>query len=144
MDLKTRMYVCFGSSLISEKRAFDKAMEMLKKLDVSINSIRLDRYYSFPTYVKQFPGSTIYIIPRKNSKLGHGTEWLEIMRRFLEDTMKYLGEYFKRVNSENGFSQDKKLFGDRVRQKRNDRIDTVLFCRGVWHNLLYLLVIIAF
>lgn len=138
MDLKTRMYVCFGSSLISEKRAFDKAMEMLKKLDVSINSIRLDRYYSFPTYVKQFPGSTIYIIPRKNSKLGHGTEWLEIMRRFLEDTMKYLGEYFKRVNSENGFSQDKKLFGDRVRQKRNDRIDTVLFCRGVWHNLLYL------
>jgi transposase len=60
------------------------------------------------------------------------------MRRFLEDTMKYLEEYYKRVNSENGFAQDKKMFGDKVRQKREDRIDTVLICRGVWHNILYL------
>lgn len=138
MDLRTRMYVCFGSSLVSEKQTFDKAMQMLKELDIKIKSVRLDRYYSFPTYIKQFPNSTIYIIPRKNSKLGHGTQWLETMRRFLENTMKYLEEYFKRVNSENGFGQDKRLFGDKVRQKREDRIDTVLFCRGVWHNLLYL------
>ncbi len=48
------------------------------------------------------------------------------MRKFLEDTLKYLREYFKRVNSENGFAQDKRLFGDKVRQKREDRIDTVL------------------
>ena len=138
MDLKTRMYVCFGSSLVSEKQAFDKAMQMLKELNIKIRSIRLDRYYSFPSYVKQFPNSTVYIIPRKNSKLGHGDEWLETMRRFLEDTMKYLEEYFKRVNSENGFAQDKKMFGDKVRQKREDRIDTVLFCRGILHDLLYL------
>jgi transposase len=138
MDLSTRMYVCFGSSLISEKQAFNKAMQMLEQLNLKINSVRLDRYYSFPSYVKQFPNSTVYIIPRKNSKLGHGDEWLETMRRFLEDTMKYLGEYFKRVNSENGFAQDKKIFGDKVRQKREDRIGTVLFCRGIWHNLLYL------
>lgn len=138
MDLSTRMYVCFGSSLISEKQAFDKAMQMLGELDVRIRSVRLDRYYSFPCYVKQFPKSTVYIIPRKNSKLGHGDEWLETMRRFLEDTLDYLREYFKRVNSENGFAQDKKMFGDKVRQKREDRIEIVLFCRGIWHNLLYL------
>jgi len=138
MDLATRMYVCLGTSLISEKQAFDKAMQMLEEVDVKIRSVRLDRYYSFPSYVKQFPNSIVYIIPRKNSKLGHGEQWLNTMRRFLEDTMKYLGEYFRRVNSENGFAQDKKMFGDKVRQKRNDRIDTVLFCRGIWHNLLYL------
>lgn len=138
MDLGTRMYVCFGSSLISEKRAFDKAMQMLKEIDVAIKSIRLDRYYSFPTYVNQFPDSIVYIIPRKNSGLGHGTEWLNTMKRFLEDTMGYLKEYFQRVNSENGFSQDKKLFGWKVAQKREDRIDTALFCRCIWHNLLYL------
>jgi transposase len=138
MDLSTRMYVCFGSSLISEKQAFDSAMQMLKETNIKIKSIRLDRYYSFPTYVKQFPDSTVYIIPRKNSRLGHGEQWLNTMRRFLEDTMTYLGEYFKRVNSENGFAQDKKMFGDKVRQKRDDRIDTVLLCRVVWHNLLYL------
>ena len=68
MDLKTRMYVCFGSSLVSEKQAFNKAIQMLRELDIKITSIRLDRYYSFPTYVKQFPNSTVYIIPRKNSK----------------------------------------------------------------------------
>lgn len=138
MDLSTRMYVCFGSSLVSEKQAFDKAMQMLKELKLKINSVRLDRYYSFLSYVKQFPDSVVYIIPRKNSKLGHGDQWLRTMRCFLEDTMNYLREYFKRVNSENGFAQDKRLFGDKVRQKREDRIDTVLFCRGIWHNLLYL------
>jgi transposase len=74
MDLKTRMYVCFDSSLVSEKQAFDKSMQMLKEMDVKIKSIRLDRYYRFPSYVKQFPNSTVYIIPRKNSKLGHGDE----------------------------------------------------------------------
>src|SRR6266498_3820782 len=45
MDLETKMYVCFGSSLKSEKEAFDKAMQMLRFVDVKINSIRLDRYY---------------------------------------------------------------------------------------------------
>ncbi len=27
------------------------------------------------------------------------------------------------------------MFGWRVRQKREDRIDTALFCRDIWHNL---------
>lgn len=65
MDLRTRMYVCYGTSLKSEKDAFDKAMIMLKKLDVNIKSIRLDRYYSNPCYVKQFPDAKVYLIPKK-------------------------------------------------------------------------------
>lgn len=135
MDLKTKMYLCFGTSLKSEKRAFDKAMQMLKKMDIKIDTIRLDRYYSFPSYVKQFPDSKVYIIPRKGAKLGHGDQWYRTMKRFVRDTMEYLEEYFKRNNSESGFGGDKKMFGWTIRQKRLDRIDTAVFCRSIWHNL---------
>lgn len=138
MDLKTRMYVCFGSSLISEAKAFAKAMQMLKELNIKINSIRLDRYYSFPCYVSLFKEAKVYIIPRKNSKLGHGDEWLETMKNFVLNTNDYLKEYFQRVNSENGFAQDKKLFGWKVSQKIEERINTALFCKMIWHNLINL------
>ena len=138
MDLKTRMYVCYGTSLISEKKAFDEAMKMLKLLDVSINSIRLDRYYSNPCDVKKFPNSKVYIIPKINAGLGHGDEWLNTMKSFVEDTWNYLHEYFKRVNIENAWAQDKKVLGWKVSQKRLDRIDTALFCRCIWHDLFYL------
>ncbi len=138
MDLKTRMYVCYGTSLKSEKDAFNKAMAMLKRLDVSIKSIRLDRYYSNPCDVKQFPNSKVYIIPKKNAGLGHGDEWLNAMKSFVEDTLNHIEEYFQRVNSETGWAQDKKVFGWRVSQRRLDRIDTALFCRVIWHDLFYL------
>ena len=138
MDLKTRMYVCYGTSLKSEKDAFNKAMTMLKRLDVSIKSIRLDRYYSNPCDVKQFPDSKVYIIPKKNAGLGHGDEWLNAMKSFVENTLNHIEEYFQRVNSENGWAQDKKVFGWKVSQRRLDRIDTALFCRCIWHDLFYL------
>lgn len=118
MDLKTKMYVCYGTSMVSERKAFDAAMEMLKSIDVSVNSIRLDRYYSFPCYVNMFPDAKVYIIPRKNSKLGHGKKWLHTMLEFVQDTMEYLGHYYQRNNAENGFAVDKKLFGWGIRQKR--------------------------
>lgn len=137
MDLKSKMYACYGTSMISERKAFDKAIEMLKSIDVTIDSIRLDKYYSFPCYVNMFPGAKIYIIPRKNAKLGHGDKWLHTMLDFVEDTMDYLGHYYQRNNSENGFCVDKKLFGWGIRQKRDDRIDTAGFSKVVWHNLFY-------
>lgn len=135
IDLKTKMYVCSGTSMISEKKAFDKAMQMLKDTGISVRSIRLDRYYSFPCYVKLFPDAKVYIIPRKDAKLGHGIGWYKVMKSFVEDTMNHLGEYYKRNNSESYFGVDKKMFGWRVRQKREDRINTALFCRDIWHNL---------
>jgi len=136
MDLETQMYVCYGSSLKSERAAFDKAMQMLQNLDVKIDSIRLDRYYSFPCYVNLFKASIIFIIPRKNCALANGFKWHETLKEFLLDTMNYLEEYFKRNNSESQFSSDKKMFGWRVSQKLEERIDTALFARVVWHNLL--------
>lgn len=136
MDLKSKMYVCFGSSLISEKQAFDRAMEMLRVIDVKINSVRLDRYYSCPIYVNQFGDSTVYVIPKSNVTLKHGAKWTETMGRFLCDTMKYLEEYFKRNNSESGFASDKKMFGWKISQKLGNRMDMALFTRMVWHNLI--------
>ncbi len=136
MDLKNKMYICFGSSLRSEKEAFDKAMQMLQNVDVKIKSIRLDRYYSCPVYVNQFRESKVYIIPKKKINLKHGAKWTETMGEFLSDTNKYLEEYFKRNNSESGWASDKKMFGWKISQKRYDRINMALFVRMVWHNLI--------
>ena len=137
IDIKTKMYICYGSSLKSEKRAYKKAIKMLKKLGLTVNSVRLDRYYSFPSYVNELKDMKIYIIPRKNAKLGHGEKWLNIMKDFYDNTWNYLKEYYKRNQSENGFSVDKKVFGDKIRQKLEYRIDTAIFSKVIWHNLIY-------
>ena len=138
IDLKSKMYVCYGSSLKSEKDAYKKAMKMLKESGIKVKSVRLDKYYSFPCYVKEFKDVKMFIIPRKNAKLGHGEDWLKLMKKFVDDTWNYLKEYYKRNLSENAFGVDKKLFGWRIRQKRSDRIDTAVFSKALWHNLIYL------
>lgn len=127
MDLHTGMYACHGTSLRSERRAFDMAVEMLKDIDVKMRSLRLDRYYSQPCYVNLFPDTLVYIIPHKNAKLGHGLQWFFTIRAFMQDTMGYLKEYFRRNHLETNFMRDKRMFGWKVEQKREDRIDTALF-----------------
>ncbi len=47
------------------KKAFDNAMRMLEDIDMEIESIRLDRSYSFPSYVDRFGEAKVYVIPRK-------------------------------------------------------------------------------
>jgi transposase len=136
MDLKTKMYVCYGSSLKSEKEAFDIAMQMLRNIDVKIKSIRLDRYYSCAVYVNQFGDSKVYIIPKTNVTLEQGTKWAETLGNFLCNTIEYLEEYFKRNNSESGWASDKKMFGWKISQKILERMDMRLFVRMVWHNLI--------
>lgn len=138
MDLESKMYVAFGMSLKSEKEAFDKAMEMLKHIDIEIESVRLDKYYSSPSYVDRFGKAKVYVIPKKNATLKGSWKWKDTMEEFVNDTMAYLREYYLRNNSESGFSADKRGFGWKVAQKRDDRIDTALNCTGVWHNLMRL------
>ena len=138
MDLDSKMYVAFGTSVKSEKEAFDRAMEMLKHIDVEIDSVRLDKYYSSPSYVDRFGKANVYVIPKRNATLKGSWKWKDTMEEFVKDTMKYLEEYFLRNNSESGFSADKRWFGWKVRQIRDDRINTACNCTGVWHNLLNL------
>ncbi len=50
-DLSTGLYVAYGYSYRSEKDAFDKAINILKELGIKVDSVRLDRYYSFKSIV---------------------------------------------------------------------------------------------
>ena len=140
MDLKSKMYVCYGSSLKSEKDAYFKAIKMLGRNEnnIEIKSMRLDRYYSNPTDVNSYRGCKFYFIPKKNVTMANGLYWNERLTEFVEDTFGYLREYFKRNNSESAFATDKKFLGGKIDQKREDRIDTVIFCKVVWRNLFQL------
>ena len=62
MDLKTRVYVAFGSSMKSERGAYDMALEMLGSTGITLNPLRLDRYYSSPSHVDALKGTKTYLI----------------------------------------------------------------------------------
>jgi transposase len=57
------------------------------------------------------------------------------MKEFVEDTLNYLKQYYKRENSESEIGVDKRWFGWKVEQKREDRINIALACANLWHNL---------
>lgn len=139
LDLKTGMYVSYGMSMKSEKEAFDKAMEMLAEINklivITLESIRLDKYYSSPSYVDRFGNAKVYIIPKKNATVRGSHKWKHTMMEFTYDTLPYLGHYYLRNHSESDFSADKRWFGWIVEQRRSDRIETAITCVNVWHNL---------
>lgn len=140
LDLDSKMYVCYGSSLKSEKDAYNKSKLMLEKIGIRLKSIRLDRYYSNAIDVNHYKNCKIYFIPKKNVTMQHGLYWNERLTEFVDDTFGYLKEYYRRNNSENAFSVDKKFFGWKINQKREDRIDTAIFCKVIWRNLFQLYV----
>ncbi len=113
-------------------------MRMLADGDVWIRSMRLDRYYSNPKDVNFYRGCELYFIPKKNLTMGNGLFWNERLTEFVDDTFGYLKEYYRKNDSENAFGVDKKLLGWRVGQKREDRIDMVLFCKTILRNLFHL------
>jgi transposase len=140
LDLDSKMYICYGSSLKSEKDAYNKSKLMLEKTGIKLKSIRLDRYYSNAVDVNSYKNCKMYFIPKKNVTMQHGLYWNERLTEFVEDTFGYLREYYKRNSSENAFSVDKKLLGWKLNQKREDRIDTAIFCKVIWRNLFQLYV----
>lgn len=142
MDIKNRMYIGYGTSLKSEKEAFEKGLDMVKKMKIKVETIRLDRYYSAEAYVnicQEHLGKEIkpFLIPKSNiATLGVG-EWSRMIYRFTDDTKGFLEEYFQRNQSESGFAEDKKRTGWRLAQKREDRIDTAYGLTTLWHNLFW-------
>lgn len=129
MDLETRMYIGYGTSLKSEKGAFLKAVAMAKLTDIDIDSVRLDKYYSAQSYAKffneEFGDIDLYLIPKKNATVKGSFEWKSMLYLFVNSTTEYLYEYYKRNHSEDGFSEDKRRFGWK-------------FCTTLWHNLFWL------
>ena len=137
MDLETRMYIGYAISMKSEKDAYRKAIDMIARLRIDLESVRLDRYYSGQSILDDFSENTrIFIIPRKNSRIRGSRRWREIIGRFMNDPIAYLREYFRRSNSESAFSADKRSTGHMIFQRRKDRIETSGFCRGLLHNLM--------
>ncbi|MFH1053103.1 MAG: ISNCY family transposase [Candidatus Woesearchaeota archaeon] len=141
IDIKSRMYIAYGTSLKSEQEAFFEAVKMLQAIDVEIKSMRLDRYFSAEYYVnlllEQIGDIKFFIVPKINiTNIGLG-EWGKMVTRFVEDTKLFLKDYFQRNQSESGFSEDKKRTGWKIFQKRADRIDTANAGICIWHNLFW-------
>lgn len=137
MDIDTGMYVGIGYSTVSEMRAFHQALEMAKSLGISINTLRLDKYYSSRKVLKLFGEDvSVYVIPKKNiTKIG--VEWSRIIRKIIENPLMYLKDYFMRNLSESGYSSDKRRFGGIIHQRREDRQDTAMLVIGFLHNLFF-------
>jgi transposase len=57
------------------------------------------------------------------------------MEEFVNNTYHYLEQYYLRNNSEAGFSADKRMFGWKIDQRREDRINTASASMVLWHNL---------
>ena len=131
MGHKSRMYIAFGSSMKSERSAYDRAMDLLSSIGIEMDSIRLDRYYSSPSYMDKLGKTKVLVIPKKNSTLNGSLKWKNTMKEFVQNTMPYLDQYHKRSNSESGFAADKKMLGWGVAQRRDDRIVHYLFCTGL-------------
>jgi len=73
----------------------------------------------------------IFLIPKKNSHISGRRNWREKIRRFTEDPLNYLREYFRRNTSGSGFSSDKRATGGLIYQRRKDRKETSGFCGGL-------------
>ncbi|MGC8556981.1 MAG: ISNCY-like element ISFac3 family transposase, partial [Fervidicoccus sp.] len=140
MDLKTGLYICHGTGIRSEKEAYNKAIEMLdevkRRCGIKVKSERLDKYYSYQSTLNTTDDETVlYILPRKGMNINGPSRWRNIFKRLMADPIQYLREYYKRERSESGFSADKRLFGWKIWQKRDDRICTAMSCIAALHNL---------
>jgi transposase len=139
MDIKTRLYVGYGSSFRCEQDAFRQALKATKQNEVDIERLRIDRLFSAESYCNEcrsYFGKLEYItIPKKNiAHFGVGA-WCKMLLSFMKDTFGYLKTYFQRNQAESGFAEDKKRTGWRILQKRDDRIEVVQDLIALWHNL---------
>ena len=135
IDIDTGIYVGYGYSPTSEKDAFNKAIEVMKEIDMNIHSVRLDKYYSSRKVIRLFGKSVaMYLIPKKNIA-SFGAQWPPIFQKILFDPVAFLSEYFMRNLCETGHSVDKNNFGSRIRQELDERRDTETRCIGILHNL---------
>ncbi len=142
MDIKTRMYIGYGCSFKSEKGAYDKAISMVQQSNIKVQSIRLDKYYSGQKWVTElneyFRGIKCYLIPKSNATIKGDISWKAMLIKICNDTPAFLKEYYRRNQSESGFSEDKKRTGWKMGQKRYDRLETANILTYVWHNLHWL------
>ncbi len=93
MDLESGLYIAFGSSMKSEREAYDHAMKLLSTPGIEMDSIRLDRYYSSASCLNSMGYTKVFLIPKKNATLNGSQKWKSVMKEIAEDTMNYLEQY---------------------------------------------------
>lgn len=134
LDIDTNKYVAYATGYKSEKRLFEEAMVMVKQLGIEIESVRLDRYYSYNSIFDFFDENTkVYFIPKKNATLRGSRRWKKALRNFVGHLQGHLREYFLRNNSEANNSRDKRRYGI-IRQRIRERQNSAAFVRTVLHN----------
>jgi transposase len=139
MDLKSHMYVGYGASLKSERAAFEAALAIMRECGVDAKSVRLDQYYAGQSTAVIFgAGTVLYLIPKCNATIRGSYVWKDMIVDLMSYPFLFLGEYFRRENSESGFSLDKRCCGWKIWQRLEERIQTATMCKGLWHNLLWL------
>jgi len=142
LDLKTRMYIGTGTSFKSEKDAYNSAIAMARATGINMTSLRLDRYFSNQSDVKNlltnFGKIELYLIPKSNATIEGPWDWKRMLFRFITDVKTYLEDYYQRNQSESCFAEDKRRTGWKLGQKRPDRIDTANMLTSLWHNLYWL------
>jgi transposase len=139
MDLESHMYVGYGASLKSERAAFEAALAIMRECGVEAKSVRLDQYYASQSTAAVFGKDTaLYLIPKSNATIRGSYAWKDMIWDLISYPLLFLGEYFRRENSESGFSADKRCCGWKIWQRKDDRVETATMCKGVWHNLLWL------
>lgn len=94
------MYIALGSSLKSEREAYDRAMNLLSPTGVEMDSIRLDRYYSSSSYMDKLGKTRDFVIPKKSAPSNGSMKLKNTMRDFVLNTVSYMEEYHQRSNSE--------------------------------------------
>ena len=62
MDLETRLYIALSSSMKLEREAYDRAMDLLTSIGIEMDSMRLDRYYSSPSYLDKLGDTKVFVI----------------------------------------------------------------------------------
>jgi transposase len=135
IDIETNLYVGYGHSHISEMDAFHKACATLKEMNVFIESMRLDKYYSSRKVIKLFSSEvSLYLIPKKNIAK-FGAQWPAIFQQILNDPVSFLQQYFYRNLCETANATDKRRFGNYIHQQRIERQETETKCLAILHNI---------
>ena len=63
-------------------------------IGIEMDSIRLDRYYSFPSNIDKLGDTKVFVIPKKNATLKGLQKWKDIMRDFVRNTISYCKRRF--------------------------------------------------
>ena len=83
MVLETRLYIAFGSSMKSDGETYKRGTDLPAIIGMLMDSFRLDKYYSSPSYMDKLAGTKVFVITKKNATLNGAQNWKDNMKGFV-------------------------------------------------------------